>query len=74
MPPRDAFFRDYEVVVLSNATATADYPDLGHGALSAAEVQRASLIILAQSTADVMTAEMFMSRIAAAAPEPIRAG
>jgi ureidoacrylate peracid hydrolase len=70
---RDAFFHDYEVVVLSDATAAGEYPDIGQGAMSGAEVHRASLIILAQSTADVMTAETFMSRIAASAPAPIRA-
>ena len=61
-------------MILSDATATVDYPDNGQGGMSAAEVQRASLIILAESTADVMTAEMFINRIAVAAPEPIRAG
>jgi ureidoacrylate peracid hydrolase len=71
---RDAYFRDYEVVVLSNATATFDYPDIGHGGMSAAEVHRASLIILAGSTADVMTAEMFINRIAVTEPEPALAG
>jgi nicotinamidase-related amidase len=70
---RDAYFRDYEVVVLSDATATDDYPDSGHGGMSAAEVHRASLVILAGSdTAQVMTAEMFMDRIAAAESAPPR--
>ena len=34
-----------------------DYPDLGYGAMTAAEVHRASLIILAMSTAHVMTVD-----------------
>ena len=73
---RDAFFHNYEVVVLSDATATFDYPDRGQGAMSAAEVHRASLVILAgvTPTADVMTAEMFMSSIAATEPEPALVG
>lgn len=59
---RDAFYRDFEVVVLADATATFDYPDLGQGSLSADEIQRATLIILALSTADVMTTETFITR------------
>src|SRR5207244_5209459 len=30
---RDAMFRNYRVVFLSDATATYDYPDLGFGAM-----------------------------------------
>src|SRR5215204_4487829 len=61
---RDAFFRDYQVIVLSDATATFDYPDLGYGGMSADEVHRATLIILALSTADVMSTETFIARVA----------
>jgi ureidoacrylate peracid hydrolase len=60
---RDALFRDYRVVFLSDATATFDYPDTGHGAMSAAEVHHATLVILSGSTAAVMTAEEFMVRM-----------
>ncbi len=63
---RDAFFRDFQVVFLSDATATVDYPDLGYGSLSADEVHRASLVILARDTADVMTTETFIARVTAA--------
>jgi nicotinamidase-related amidase len=59
---RDAHFRGLATVVLSDATATMDYPDRGHGALSAAEVHRATLIILAGSIADVMTTAAFLAR------------
>jgi len=59
---RDAFFRDYRVAFLSDATATFDYPDIGHGSMSAAEVHRATLIILAASTAHVMTTDEFCAR------------
>ncbi|MBX3001726.1 MAG: cysteine hydrolase [Caldilineaceae bacterium] len=59
---RDAFFRDYRVVFLSDATASNDYPDVGQGSLSATEVHRATLVILSRSTAHVMTAEEFMAR------------
>jgi biuret amidohydrolase len=63
---RDAFFRDFQVVFLSDATGTGDYPDLGYGSMSADEVQRATLVILARDTADVITTETFMARVATA--------
>ncbi len=59
---RDAMFRDYRVVFLSDCTGTYAYPDLGYGELSADEVHRSSLVILALSTAHVMTADDFMAR------------
>jgi biuret amidohydrolase len=54
---RDALFNNYRVIFLSDATGTFDYPDLGYGAMRAAEVHRASLIVLAMSTAHVMTVD-----------------
>lgn len=60
---RDAMFNNYKVVFLSDATGTFDYPDVGQGALSADEVHRATLTILAFSTAHVMTAAEFLGRI-----------
>ena len=56
---RDAMFRDYEVVFLSDATGTFDQPDNGYGAMSAEEVQRSTLIVLANTTSHVMTADEF---------------
>jgi ureidoacrylate peracid hydrolase len=64
---RDALLRDYKVVFLSDATATFDYPDVGQGAMSAAEVHKAVLVILSVSTADVMKVEEFISRFPASA-------
>ena len=52
-------FRNYKVAFLSDATGTFDYPDVGYGALSADDVHRATLSILAFSTAHVMTAAEF---------------
>jgi ureidoacrylate peracid hydrolase len=52
-------FRNYKVAFLSDATGTFDYPDVGQGAMSAAEVHSATLTILAFSTAHVMTVEEF---------------
>jgi nicotinamidase-related amidase len=63
---RDALFRDFRVVFLSDATATRDYPDLGYGGMTADEVHRATLVILAASTADVITTEAFVARVASA--------
>ena len=60
---RDAMFRDYGVVFLSDCTGTYDYPDLGYGELPADEVHRSSLVILAFSTAHVMTADELMARV-----------
>ena len=61
---RYAFFRDFQVVFLADATATVDYPDLGYGSMSADEVRRATLVILARDTADVITTETFIARVA----------
>lgn len=64
---RDAMFRDYKVVFLSDATGTFDYPDVGQGAMSAADVHKATLTILAFSTAAVLTVEQFKERVTRAA-------
>lgn len=71
---RDAFFRDYRVVFLSDATASNDKPDVGQGRMSAAEVHHATLVILAVSTAHVMTAEEFMKRSTIQHPQSAVAG
>ena len=60
---RDAMFRDYRVVFLSDATATFDYPDRGFGAMPAADVHHATLVILAASTADVVSVNDMKARI-----------
>ncbi len=62
---RDAMFRDFKVIFLSDATGTFDYPDAGQGALSADEVHRSTLVILSLSTADVMTTEEFLAKVKA---------
>lgn len=64
---RDAMFRNYKVAFLSDATGTFDYPDVGQGAMSAAEVHKATLTILAFSTAHVMTVEEFRALVRPAA-------
>ncbi|MEW6641565.1 MAG: isochorismatase family cysteine hydrolase [Pseudomonadota bacterium] len=61
---RDAMFHNYKVVFLSDLTGTFDYPDVGQGAMAAEDVHRATLMVLAFSTAHVMTAQEFVGRIA----------
>ena len=60
---RDAMFRNYRVVFLSDATGTYDYPDRGFGAMCAADVHHAALVILAASTAHVMPVKDMKARI-----------
>src|SRR5947207_13422816 len=60
---RDAMFRNYRVVFLSDAIATYDYPDRGFGAMPADGVHHAPLVILAASTAHVMSVEDMRTRI-----------
>jgi nicotinamidase-related amidase len=60
---RDALFRDFEVVFLSDATGTFDYYDDDGRGLSAAEVQHATLVIIAMSTGDVITVDELIARI-----------
>jgi nicotinamidase-related amidase len=60
---RDAMFRDYRVVFLSDATGTYDYPDLGFGSVTASVVHMTTLAILAASTAHVMSVQDMQRRI-----------
>jgi nicotinamidase-related amidase len=60
---RDAMFRNYRVVFLSDATATYDYPDCGFGSMPNADVHHATLVILAASTAHVMSAAELTARL-----------
>src|SRR3954453_10376404 len=61
---RDAMFRNSRVVFLSDATATYDYPDRGFGAMPAAEIHHSTLVILAASTAQVMSVKDMSAHIA----------
>ena len=60
---RDAMFNNYKVAFLSDATGSFDYPDVGYGAMSAEEVHKATLCILAFSTAHVMTVDELKARV-----------
>jgi nicotinamidase-related amidase len=61
---RDAFFRDYRVVFLSDATGAPDYLDVGQGGMSGDEVHQAALVVLSNSTADVLSTDDFFARTA----------
>jgi nicotinamidase-related amidase len=60
---RDAMFHNYRVVFLSDATATYDYPDCGFGPMPNADVHHATLVILAASTAHVMSVAEMSARV-----------
>ena len=60
---RDAMFLNYRVAFLSDATATYDYPDRGFGPMPNAEVHHATLVILAASTAHVMSVADLSARL-----------
>ena len=56
-------FRNYRVVFLSDATATYDYPDRGFGSMPNEQVHHATLVILAASTAHVMSVAGMAERL-----------
>ncbi len=58
---RSAMFHNYKVIFLSDATGTFDYPDMGYGAMSAEQVHQATLVVLAFSTAHVMTCKEMLA-------------
>ncbi len=61
---RDAVHREYKVIALSDASAAMDYPNLGWGAVSAADVQRVALTTFAYEFGEVTTTENLMARLA----------
>jgi ureidoacrylate peracid hydrolase len=62
---RDAMFRDYKVIFLSDGNATIDFPDVGWGPVSHEEVQRVVLTTLAAAFCDVATTAEVLERIRA---------
>jgi biuret amidohydrolase len=60
---RDAFSRDYKVIFLSDGTAATDWPDLGFGPVSAEEVQKVVLTVLAMCFAQVSSIDQVMAEI-----------
>lgn len=58
---RDGFYLDYDVVVLSDLTATRKWPDCGYGTVSEETSQRATLNNLYATNSDVMNSETFLN-------------
>ena len=56
---RDAVFRDFSLIFLSDCTATHDYPDVGFGPMTADEIHRAQLTVIGTSFGHVMTSSEF---------------
>lgn len=61
---RDAVHREYKVIALSDANAAMDYPDLGWGEVSAADVQRVALTTFAYEFGEVATTKDIIGRLA----------
>ncbi len=61
---RDAVHREYKVIALSDANAAMDYPDLGWGAVGAADVQRVALTTFAYEFGEVATTANVIGRLA----------
>lgn len=64
---RDATFRDYKVIFLSDCNETMDIPDQGWGAMSHEEVNRAVFTTLAAAFCEVASSESVLARIHQAA-------
>jgi ureidoacrylate peracid hydrolase len=60
---RDAFSRDYKVIFLSDGNAARDLPGRGFGPVSAEEVQRVTLTILANNFAQVSSIDQVITEI-----------
>src|SRR6201996_3372814 len=64
---RDAVHREYKVIVVSDACAAQPYPDMGWGSLTAEDVQRVTLTVMAHEFGEVTTTVDLIERLAAAA-------
>lgn len=60
---RDAFSHDYKVIFLSDGNASGDIPDLGFGPVSAEEVQRVTLTLMALNFAQVASIDQVIAEI-----------
>jgi nicotinamidase-related amidase len=61
---RDAVHREYKVIVVSDACAAQPYPDMGWGSLTAEEVQRVTLTVMAHEFGEVTTTKDLIERLA----------
>ena len=62
---RDAVHREYKVVVVSDACAAMPYPDMGWGAVSAADVHRVTLTAIAHEFGEVTDCADIIERLSA---------
>ncbi|GAB3146455.1 cysteine hydrolase [Amycolatopsis stemonae] len=60
---RGALERGFRSVVLSDACASCDYPDLGAGPMSAAEMHLAALRVMALTSSRLLGTDEFLSRL-----------
>ena len=60
---RDGMYRNYDVALISDLTATIAWPDIGLGAMSAEECKIAAMNNMFQTNCDVMSSERFLSMI-----------
>jgi biuret amidohydrolase len=60
---RDAFSRDYKVIFLSDGNAAGDLPDMDFGPVSAEEIQKVVLTVLAMSFAQVSSIDQVLAEI-----------
>jgi ureidoacrylate peracid hydrolase len=64
---RDAYFRDFKVIFLTDGCGTFDHPDVGWGAFSAEDVQGHTLTNIAMFFGDVASIEDVKQRVLASA-------
>ncbi|GAA0665343.1 cysteine hydrolase [Streptomyces malaysiensis subsp. malaysiensis] len=60
---RGALERGFRSLVISDACASCDYPDLGFGAMSADEMHRAALRVMALTSSELLGVDEFLSRL-----------
>jgi biuret amidohydrolase len=60
---REANHREFKVVFLSDGTTSGEYADVGFGALTPAEVQKATLTIIAYAFGEVATCDDVVTRL-----------
>jgi nicotinamidase-related amidase len=60
---RDAQFRDYNVIFVSDATGTMDHPDLGAGSMTAEEVQKSTLTSLSFCIAEIASTDEVIAKL-----------
>jgi ureidoacrylate peracid hydrolase len=60
---RDAAHREYKVIFLSDANAAMDYPDMGWGEISAEEIQKVCLTVIAYEFGQVSTTDEIIGEI-----------